>query len=337
MIRIGLHGNNAHQIHNSLEAHRLGVLSAISAFPEEELPEKLRADATIRRCASLEELLALPDIDCVSLCSPHRKDQAHDAILAMQAGKHVLAEKPCAMSESDLDALIQTSRETGRLFHEMAGTAFCQPYYAMRQLVLSGKLGEIVQVVAEKSYPYHADRAQNEDMDGGQIGQNAIHALRFVEHVACVPISSIHAVETGLGNPVSRGGLRMAASMFMTLENGGVASVSSNYLNPVGTGIWGYESLKILGTQGMAESRAGGQYTRWVVGKTDHGPLDTSEPDINWLDLFLLEQTGHTRFPLSLEEELSPTRWTIRAKKSLVSPPTFPAKVPLASAKRLPH
>ncbi|MBE2205276.1 MAG: Gfo/Idh/MocA family oxidoreductase [Chthoniobacterales bacterium] len=314
MIAVGLHGANGHQIHDRLVGHPLARLAAVSCFPEARLPENAEG---LVRCSSLEELLSLPEITAVSLCSPRRADQARDAIAALRAGKHVLAEKPCAASEADLDAILQTSRETGRFFHEMAGTAFSQPYFAMRQIVADGRIGDVIQVIAEKSYPYYDGRPQDEAMDGGLIGQNAIHALRFVEHVAGVPITSIQAVETGAGNPVSGGGLVMAASLLMTLENGGVASISANYLNPSGTGVWSYESLRILGSEGMVESLAGGRHTRLVIGDRGCGPLDVSESGPDWLDHFFQEIAGTAVFPLPLERELSPTRWAIRAKHSI--------------------
>jgi len=291
-------------------------LTAIAAMSREKLPVALRDDPSVRVYDTLDQLLADPGVDFVSLCSPRRADQAAEAIRALRADKHVLAEKPCALNERELDDILAAASETGKIFHEMAGTAFGQPYFAMRQVVQSGRLGEIVQIVAEKSYPYYADRAQNEELDGGQIAQNGIHALRFVEHVACTPIASISALETQLGNPVAGGGLRMAASMMLKLKNGGVASISSNYLNPRGTGIWGYESLKILGTAGMVESRAGGQWTRLVIGDEDLGSLDTTAPGIPWLDTIFQSILGEAEMPLTLAEELSPTRWAIRADRS---------------------
>lgn len=42
----------------------------------------------------------------------------------------------------------------------------------------------MVQVIAEKSYPYHERRPRDEDVDGGLILQCGVHAMRFVEHVA---------------------------------------------------------------------------------------------------------------------------------------------------------
>jgi predicted dehydrogenase len=327
MLRVALHGINGHQIQNALASCADARLVAISAFPRKQLPPALRSDASICEYPSLDTLLAAPDIDFVSLCSPRRADQAADAIRCLRSGKHVLAEKPCALTEPDLDAIIRASRETHRVFHEMSGTAFAQPYLAMREIARSGILGEIVQIISEKSYPAHLDaRPQDEAIDGGLVTQNAIHALRFIEHVACAPIASIRAVETTLGNPRraarSDGGLRMAASLLLTLKNGGVASLSANYLNPRGTKIWGDESLKILGTRGIVESLAGGARTRLVIDDRDHGPLDTTPPARTWLQTLFAALEGRAIMPLSLEEELSPTRWAIRAKQSATRHPS---------------
>lgn len=313
MIRVGLYGTNGHQIHNNLVAHPDARLVAVAGIPRDKLAPAQRDDPSIRVHESLDALLADPGVDFVSLCSPRRADQAADAIKALRAGKHVLAEKPCALSEADLDAILAAARETGKFFHEMAGSGLGQPYFALREIVRTGALGEVVQVISEKSYPYGDWRPQDEALDGGLILQNAIHALRFVEHTAGVPIASVRAVETNLGNPVAGGGLRMASVLLLTLQNGGLASVTANYLNQPGTGVWGDESLKILGTRGLLEMRGGGKTTRLVIGDKDHGSIDTSGPGVNWLNAAFAEILGRGKFPLTLDEELSPTRWVLRA------------------------
>ncbi|OAM88197.1 Gfo/Idh/MocA family oxidoreductase [Termitidicoccus mucosus] len=320
-VGVALYGANGHQIHGLLAARRdMARLCAVAGFPPEKLPPGLRARDGARVCANLDDLLADPRVELVSLCSPRRRDQALDAIRALRAGKHVYAEKPCAFSEPELDAILDAARENGRVFREMAGTAFLQPYLEMRRIVLSGILGRVVQVVAEKSYPWHDARPQDEDIDGGLIRQCAIHALRFVEHVACERIVSAGAIETRAGNPVAGGGSRIAACLMLGLASGGVAGIAANYLNPKGTGEWGYETLRILGEKGMVESTQGGAHTRLVVGDRDLGPLDTSQPGIEYLDTFLAQIRGRGAMPLSSEEELSPTRWVIRAKQSPQSP-----------------
>ncbi|MGC9348857.1 MAG: Gfo/Idh/MocA family protein, partial [Anaerolineae bacterium] len=311
-IRIGLYGTNGHQIQNALVDHPLGRCVATAAFEQDRLPEPLQTDAGIRHYTTLDELLDDEEVDLVSLCSPRRRDQAQEAIHCLEAGKNVYAEKPCAMTEGDLDAIIATAHRTGQVFHEMAGTAFEQPYLAMRKVVHDGTLGTVIQVLAQKSYPYHDGRPQDEDVDGGLLLQAGVHALRFIEHVAGVKVAEISAVQTQLGNP-GDGDLRMATSMMIHLENGGVASVLCNYLNPPTFGRWGNETLRIFGTKGFVEAVDGGTKTRLVLNEEDRGPLDLRRPSQSYLDLYLASLTGPSLMPMALEDEVHPTRMLIRA------------------------
>ncbi|HBF34852.1 TPA: hypothetical protein DDW35_09850 [Candidatus Sumerlaeota bacterium] len=315
-IGVGLYGSNGHQIHGLLENHQAARLVGVAAWEEGKHPVPLKSPAPYRSYVSLDEMLSDPEVELVSLCSPRRADQAGQAIACLRAGKHVYAEKPCGMTEAEIDAILAVSTETGRQFHEMAGTALEQPYVALRQVVESGVLGEIVQIFAQKSYPSAFERRpQDEDVDGGLIRQNAIHAFRMVEHVAGVQIVDVSAVETTLGNPVADGGLHIAASFVLRLENGGVASVVANYLNPIGMGIWGNEHLRIFGTNGFVESVDGGARTRLVVGKEDRGALDVSQPWRDFFDYYVDHLLGNGAMPFELGEELHPTRMVIRAKE----------------------
>jgi predicted dehydrogenase len=314
-VRIGLYGTNGHQVLKAMVNNPKARLVAVAGITREQLPEPLAQDSSVHVCDDLAHLLANPDVELVSLCSPRRADQAADAIAALDAGKHVYAEKPAALTESDLDDILLAARRNGRRFHEMAVTAFEHPYLAMRTLVQAGTIGTVVQAWAQKSYPYHQDRPQDENVDGGLIGQNAIHAVRFIEHVGGVPVARVWATETSLGNPVTGGGLRMASTLMMTLENGGLATAVANYFNPRGFGHWGNEELRIWGTKGMIESVDSGTRTRLVVGQEDRGAVPTG-PSLDYLALFLDEIRGHGAMPVSLEEELHPLRVVIRANQS---------------------
>ncbi len=303
-IRVGLYGTNGHQIHARLQEHPYAELKAVAGFDEKAL-SGLKVKPRV--CSGLEELIADKDIDLISLCSPKRSEQATHAVQCMLGGKHVYAEKPCAMSEKDLDKIIRTSKSTGKKFHEMAGTAFEQPYLSMRKIVQSGQLGTVVQVLAQKSYPYYDGRPQDENIDGGLALQVGIHAMRFVEHVACAKIAEIKLLQTSLGNP-GIGGLKMAASYLIKLENGGVASIIANYLNPRGFPSWGNEALRIFGTEGFVEAVDGGTKTRLVLQDKDCGPIDTKDASQDYFDMFVTSLLGKSEMPLALEDELHPLR-----------------------------
>ena len=307
-IGVGLYGGNGHQVDHLLDGCPFGQLVAVSNLP---LPTASRA--TVH--ATLMEMFDDPRVELVSLCSPRRADQAADAIACLHAGKHVYAEKPAAFTNEELDGILDVAAKTGRQFHEMADTVFRQPLHALRSLVRSGRLGEVVQVWAQKSYPASlAKRPQDESIDGGLIRQCAIHAVRMVEHLTGIPVSSCEALETKLGNPHA-GDLHMAASLMLCLENGGVASVIANYCNPPGFGRHGNDQVRIFGTLGMAELTDDARRSRVVIGDADCGPLDASAEVEPYFHSYLKHLLGLGAMPMSLEEELHPLR-TVNLAKS---------------------
>ena len=315
-IKIGVYDNNCgHQITKEILANPdiPGEIVACCQCPEAEGIENVVV------YDSLEEMLADEKVELISLCSPNRRRQAQEAIMCMRAGKHVLAEKPCAMTEEELDELIRVSEETGMHFHEMAGTVFAQPFWAMRKLVMSGQLGEIVQVYSQKSYPLRIEkRPQNEDIDGGLLLQVGVHNLRFIEHITGLKIKRIRAVQTKVGNPDREGNLHTGASYMMVLENGGVASAVANYMNfPKGFGKYGNECVRVFGTEGYAEIMDGGRKSRVIIGDEDRGGLDTSEKPKSFLTCYLENLLGNGGMPFDLGTELHPARMVIRARNQV--------------------
>lgn len=308
MLGVGLYGDNGHQVHHLLFTCPRARLIGVSAFMG-ETPAEGKVYET------LEEMLSDRAVDLISLCSPLRSEQADHAIACMKAGKHVYAEKPCALNEEDLDRILTTSRETGMIFREMAGTAFEEPYSSMREIVVSGKIGEIVQVLFQKSYPYHPKRPQDERVDGGLLLQAGIHGLRLIEHTAGVRITDIKALETQYGNPETTGGLRMAASVMMTLDNGGIAAGIMNYLNQYGHGEWGNDHLRIFGTKGFVESTDGGRRARLIVGREQGIEVEMKKTPVSYFDLLVQTLLGEGEMPLTPEDELHPLRMAIRAKR----------------------
>lgn len=310
-IAIALYGTNGHQLRPAaLADHPHARLVAVAG-----VRERFVTDAAVRRYASLDEILRDPEVQMVSLCSPRRADQARDAIRCLEAGKHVYAEKPSALSEKELDEILAAAERAGRQFHEMAGTAFVQPYREMRRLVRDGAVGEVIQVFVQKSYPHGASRPQDESIDGGLMLQVGIHATRMIEHVAGVRIQSITGLETSLGSPEPGEG-KMAAALQMRLENGGLATVIANYLNPPHLKPRGHETLRIFGRDGFIESVDGGLRTRLVT-QTEVLPVTVSSPSQNYFDLIVAHLATGSELPFTLEAELRPLRMLLRAKQAI--------------------
>src|SRR5919199_5681313 len=89
-----------------------------------------------------EALLARPDVDADCICTPSGL-HASQAIAAARAGKHVLVEKPMALSLADADATIAAGREAGVVL-QIAQQRRTDPLFrAIRDAVEAGGLGPL--------------------------------------------------------------------------------------------------------------------------------------------------------------------------------------------------
>jgi predicted dehydrogenase len=242
---LGIYGSNGHQIHPDMLEGLNAYIAGVCEYTYGDV------DPSVPVYDSFEELLKCEDVQLVTICSGIRRNQGDEIISALKAHKHVFAEKPSTMDIGQLDAILQLAEENHVIFCEMAGVMYDRPYNKAKEIIESGVLGQIVQVFVQKSYPYHDRRPQDERFDGGLIEQCALYGMRFIEHIAGQRIASIDAIETSLGNPVTGGGLKMAAAINMRLESGGIAAVIANYLNQPSTKIWGNEELRVFGTDGF--------------------------------------------------------------------------------------
>lgn len=334
MIRIGLYGTNGHQLPLVLPAAIRARVAAVAAYPEARVNEALGADTPARQqvkvYATLDELLNDPNIDLISLCSPRRAEQADHALRCLRAGKHVYAEKPGAFTDEALDELLATAQRTGKEFREMMNGSMLEPAVrAMRGLVERGELGTVVHVQAQKSYPWNdGTRPQDFDTDGGLIRQAGIHATRFIIAATGQKITSVTAVATGLGN-TGAGPMHVAAVLAMTLENGGVASLNANYLNPRNFGSWGNEHLRVHGTRGMAEAVDAFTRSRLFIPDRESTELPLPDPAVsqNYLEHYVNYLLDGTPIPTVRDEEIAALRAVIAAHEAAISGERVAVKV----------
>jgi predicted dehydrogenase len=100
---------------------------------------------------SYEALLADPEVDAVYIPLPNHL-HATWAIAAAQAGKHVLCEKPLALSASDAERMIEVADRAGVLLMEAFMYRLHPSWVAVRDLLASGRIGPLVAVQSWFSY-----------------------------------------------------------------------------------------------------------------------------------------------------------------------------------------
>ena len=93
--------------------------------------------------ASVEEMLADPEIHAVSVCSANAA-HASQTVAALKAGKHVLCEKPMAVTVEECETMVETARETGKYFMMAHNQRLDQVHMAAKKLIEEGAIGRIV-------------------------------------------------------------------------------------------------------------------------------------------------------------------------------------------------
>ncbi len=112
--------------------------------------------------ASYEALLADPDVDAVYVPLPNHLHMPW-AIAALRAGKHVLCEKPIALTAADAEAMFEVAEAQGRLLMEAFMYRHHPSWIAVRELLASGRIGRLVAVDSWFSY-YNDDPANIRNM-----------------------------------------------------------------------------------------------------------------------------------------------------------------------------
>jgi predicted dehydrogenase len=167
----------------------------------------------------------------------------------------------------------------------MTGTVYAPAVREIKDLIDTGKLGEMVQVFAQKSYPYHDRRPQDNGVDGGLLMQTGVHAVGYVRYVTGLEFEDIVATDTRRGNPAD-GDLRMAGQIAGRMTGGVLCTILCNYCNPKGIGFWGNDQLRIHGTGGMAEVVDAGGRSLVALGDDKPVPLDNPDFTASYPQLF---------------------------------------------------
>ena len=128
-----------------------GVVTAI-ASRDGAVAERVASELAIPRAhASYEALLADPEVDAVYLPLPNHLHLAW-AIAAAKAGKHVLCEKPIALSAADAQAMVDAAAEAGVLLMEAFMYRLHPSWVAVRELIAAGRIGRLQSVQSWFSY-----------------------------------------------------------------------------------------------------------------------------------------------------------------------------------------
>ncbi|MCP1412402.1 Gfo/Idh/MocA family protein [Paenarthrobacter sp. A20] len=143
--------------------------------------------ATAHGC--YEDLVADPLIDVVYIATPHPFHHAN-ALLALNAGKHVLVEKSFTMNAREAQDIIDVAESKGLVALEAMWTRFLPHMIRVRDIIAAGTIGEVRKVVAShnQSLPQDpAHRLNDPALGGGALLDLGIYPVSFAFDILGTP------------------------------------------------------------------------------------------------------------------------------------------------------
>ncbi|WP_022901359.1 Gfo/Idh/MocA family protein [Humibacter albus] len=202
------------------------------------------ADAPAARTVTrLDEALADPTLDIVTICTPtptHREL----AVASLRAGKHVLLEKPMALSVADAESIAREADTCGRVLMVAHVVRFFDAYARVREAVAAGEVGRVLHVRAERMIaPPTTPWWHDEDLSGGVAVDVGIHDLDQANLLLGTPVAVRSYAADALG-PVET---------TVRYAGGGTAQVLSHARMPASRPF--ATSLQVTGDAGMLRIR----------------------------------------------------------------------------------
>ena len=231
----------------------------------EELAEKCRAKWGCKKAYTSEaDLLADPEIDAVYIASPvflHAKQ----AMAAADAGKHILIEKPLAMTSEEGQKVVDYCKSKGVLIAAGLMMRFGAYVQAMKKAVSEGKIGKPVSGYAQFTcwYPDMPGnwRQSKKNGGGGAMMDMGVHCIDLLQYILGTKVKEVAAFHDTLTFNYE---VEDSSTVLLRMENGAQCVVQSNFNIPDDAAKW---RIELFGDQGRLIGDT-------VIGQVDGGTLD---------------------------------------------------------------
>ena len=160
--------------------------------------QKLARQVQAEAASDLQALIA-SDVDLVSICTP-TPNHMETAKALMQAGKHVLCEKPIARTLDQAQSMIDAARQSGVKFMVAHVSRYEADHHKAKEILERGEIGDLRMAYHSITSPYPGWSMQNwlgdETKSGGPIVDLAIHGVDYMLWLFKSPVVrvSLHVV-----------------------------------------------------------------------------------------------------------------------------------------------
>ena len=230
-----------------------------------EFAEQLRKKWNAKRAyTTVEALLADPEIDAVYIASPVAL-HSQQAKAAADAGKHILLEKPLALTAEEAQEVVDYCKAKGVKVAAGFMMRFGSYVQAMKQAISEGKIGRVVSAYAHFTgwLPDSSSnwRKSRKDSGGGSLMDMGVHCIDLIQYIVGSPTKQAVGFHDTLSFHYE---VEDSSIVMLRLENGCQCMIQSNFNIPDAAAKW---RLEFFGDRGHLMGSD-------VIGQIDGGKVD---------------------------------------------------------------
>ncbi len=167
-------------------------LAPVAVYDVRQCQRDLAVERGLIAYDNLEDLLANDEIDTVVVATPN---QFHCELTckALRAGKHVICEKPAAMSPAELQTMIDTANETGKLLFIHQNRRFDRDFMLVKHAIETGRLGKVYNIESKFCGGLMSGWRSFKDHGGGIFYDWGVHLIDQMVYLFNEPVKSVYA------------------------------------------------------------------------------------------------------------------------------------------------
>ncbi len=196
-----------------------------------------------------DELLAMPDLDAVVICSP-TDTHADYVVKAAKAGKQIFCEKPLDLSLERVKEVLKVVEESGVKLMLGFNRRFDPEFKKIRQLVVNDSVGD-VQIMKITSRDPGPPPVSYIKVSGGMFLDMTIHDFDMARYISGKQVKEVFAKGAVMVDPeIGKAGDIDTAVITLTFEDGSMAVIDN-----CRKAVYGYDQrLEVFGSKGMAQA-----------------------------------------------------------------------------------
>ena len=167
-------------------------LAAVAVYDVRQSQRDLAVERGMKAYDNLEEFLASDEFDIVVVATSNNY-HCEMTCRALKAGKHVICEKPAAMSIEEFDLMVATSKETGKYLFIHQNRRTDREFLLMKHAIETGRVGKVYEIESNFSGGMLDGWRGFKDHGGGILYDWGVHLIDQIVYLLDEPVVSVYA------------------------------------------------------------------------------------------------------------------------------------------------